>query len=108
MEVDEISVHELKKLIDEGNSPFILDVREPFEKDLVDIGGELVPLGELALRTDEFEDHKHEPVVIYCRSGARSAEACKILMSEGYTDVRNLKGGILDWAKEIDPDLPTY
>lgn len=106
MTVEEITVRELKELLDKNRSLLLLDVREPFEKELVDIGGELIPLGELEGRVDEIS--KDKPVVIYCRSGARSAEACRTLMSAGFTDVRNLKGGILAWAEEIDPSLPTY
>lgn len=108
MTVDEITVDELKKLMDENQGVFLIDVREQFEKDLVDIGGELIPLGELEFRLDEITSQKEKPVVVYCRSGARSAEACRTLMSTGFTDVKNLKGGILEWANKIDPSLPTY
>ena len=108
MTVEEITVQELKTILDNGEPVFVLDVREQFEKDLVDIGGTLIPLGQLNSRLSEVESQKDKPVVIYCRSGARSAEACRMLMAEGFQDVRNLKGGVLKWADDIDPSLPKY
>jgi sulfur-carrier protein adenylyltransferase/sulfurtransferase len=108
MTVEEITVQELKKIQDNKESVLLIDVREKFEKDLVDIGGLLIPLGQLTDRISELESHQEKPVIIYCRSGARSAEACRILMSYGFQDVRNLKGGILKWADDIDPSLPKY
>lgn len=108
MTVEEITVQELKKIQDEKEPVLLVDVREKFEKELVDIGGTLIPLGQLADRLPEIESHKDKPIIIYCRSGARSAEACRILMSNGYRDVRNLRGGILKWADDIDPSLPKY
>lgn len=108
MTVKEITVQELKKLQDENAPLFLIDVREKFEKDLVDIGGTLIPLGQLNDRIGEIESEKENPVVIYCRSGARSAEACRILQSNGFSDVRNLRGGILKWADDIDSSLPKY
>ncbi len=108
MTVEEITVQELKKILDENEPVLLLDVREKFEKNLVDIGGSLIPLGQLADRLAEIESEKENPVVIYCRSGARSAEACRILQSHGFQNVKNLKGGILKWADDIDPSLPKY
>jgi len=108
MTVEEITVQELKKIQDEKEPVLLIDVREKFEKDLVDIGGDLIPLGQLSDRLSEIESQKDQPVIIYCRSGARSAEACRILMSRGFKDVKNLKGGILKWADDIDPSLPKY
>ncbi|MFO8030640.1 MAG: rhodanese-like domain-containing protein [Cyclonatronaceae bacterium] len=108
MTVKEITVQELKKLQDENAPLLLIDVREKFEKELVDIGGTLIPLGQLNDRIGEIESEKENPVVIYCRSGARSAEACRILQSHGFSNVRNLRGGILKWADDIDPSLPKY
>lgn len=106
--VEEITVRELKKMQDARENFLLLDVREQHEKDFVDIGGELIPLGQLMDRLSEIESEKNNPVIIYCRSGARSAEACRMLHSEGFSNVKNLKGGILKWADDIDPDLPKY
>ena len=108
MTVEEITVQELKKIQDEKDPVLLIDVREKFEKELVDIGGDLIPLGQLTDRLADIESHKDHPVIIYCRSGARSAEACRMLMSRGFKNVRNLKGGILKWADDIDPSLPKY
>lgn len=108
MTVEEITVQDLKKMKEENQEFFLLDVRQQYEKDLVDIGGSLIPLGELGNRIDELNPHKNQEIIIYCRSGARSAEACRALMASGYDNVKNLKGGILKWAQDIDPSLPTY
>ncbi len=108
MTVEEITVQELKLILDKKEPFLLIDVREKFEKDLVDIGGTLIPMGQLADRIPEIESHKDQHVVIYCRSGARSAEACRMLQSRGFQNVKNLKGGILKWADDIDPSLPKY
>lgn len=65
-------------------------------------------MGELATRIDEIGDKKDEEIVCMCRSGGRSAEACKTLQKKGFTNVKNLKGGINEWAKKIDTSLPVY
>lgn len=105
--VPEITVQELKEMIDEGKEPFLLDVREPAEHAAVHLESTLVPLGELPLRVDEIEPHRDEElVVVYCRSGARSARAVQFLHAHGFTNVRNLKGGLLAWKREIDPLMP--
>ncbi|MDG5766943.1 rhodanese-like domain-containing protein [Balneolales bacterium ANBcel1] len=108
MTVEEVTVQELKKIQDENQPVHLVDVRQKYEKDLVDIGGDLIPLGQLSSRMEELEPYKEKPIIVYCRSGARSAEACRTLMASGFTNVKNLKGGILKWAEEIDPSLPTY
>ncbi len=108
MKVSEIDVHEAHKKLNSTNPPFLLDVRETFERDFANIAGELIPLGELPDRISELDNHKNNEVIVYCRSGARSAEACKLLMQEGFADVKNLSGGILAWSQEIDPEIPQY
>jgi rhodanese-related sulfurtransferase len=107
----EITVQQLKDKIDNQEGTFVLDVREPFEKYQSDIDYEnstLIPVGELATRIDEITDKKDQEVVCMCRSGGRSAEACKTLSNKGFTNVKNLKGGINEWAREIDNSLPVY
>jgi sulfur-carrier protein adenylyltransferase/sulfurtransferase len=106
--VPEITVQELKERIDEGKRPFLLDVREPDEFELVNLDGMLIPLGELPNRLDEIEAYKDEPVVVHCRSGARSAKAVQFLQQHGFDEIYNLKGGILAWSREIDPSKPQY
>lgn len=101
-----IHVEDLKERIDSGDSPFLVDVREPQERTICNIGGVLIPLDDLPRRIGEL-DPKRETVV-YCRSGSRSAMAAEFLITHGFRDVKNLAGGILAWAMKIDPTMPTY
>lgn len=105
----EITVQELKEIKDNNESITLLDVREPFEANIsnIEVGsGKSIPLDDLASRLDELD--KQEQIVAMCRSGARSAKACKLLEDEGFENVANLKGGINQWAMEIDDSLPVY
>ena len=103
----EITVQELKKLKDEGADFQLIDVREPHEFDICDIGGELIPMAEIPSSTDKISRDKQ--VIIHCRSGKRSGEMVLWLeKNEGYNNLYNLKGGILAWAREIDPEMPVY
>ena len=104
--VPETTVHDLKARIDAGDRPFILDVREADEYEGANIGGALVPLGELPDRVDEIREHQNEDVVVHCRSGGRSAKAVEYLRANGFDGAVNLKGGIHAWSDEIDPSLP--
>lgn len=107
----EITVQELKQKIDNDEGVFVLDVREPFEQHQSKLDYEestLIPVGELADRLNEIESHKDREVICLCRSGGRSAKACKLLEKEGFENVKNLKGGINQWAKDIDTSLPVY
>lgn len=109
--MQEITVQELKNKIDNNEEVFVLDVREPFEQYQSKLdydNSKLIPVGELADRVDEIESQKDREIVCLCRSGARSAQACKMLEREGFENVKNLKGGINKWAKEIDNSLPVY
>lgn len=106
--VPEITVHELNDQIKRDETPYILDVRQPEEYEIAHLDGRLIPLGELPDRLDEIEAGKDDPIVVHCRSGARSAKAVEYLQSQGYTGAKNLKGGVLAWSREIDPSMPTY
>lgn len=109
--IDEITVQSLKEKIDHQNNFLLLDVREPFEQyqSKIDIDNSvLIPVGELAERVDELEEHKENEIICLCRSGARSAQACKLLQDKGFEEVKNLKGGINKWARDIDESLPVY
>lgn len=87
--------------------PFLLDVREPHEYAQAKIEGSvLIPLGELPSRFAEVP--KDRPVVVQCRMGGRSAKAVEYLQSQGYTNVRNLTGGINAWSQQVDPSVPQY
>jgi len=97
-----ISVEEVKKRIDAGESLHLIDVREPHEHADFNIGGILLPLGRVQqLDTDEIEPLKNEEVIVYCRSGNRSGMASMILESAGFTNVKNLTGGMLAWQERI-------
>ncbi|MEM6337760.1 MAG: rhodanese-like domain-containing protein [Bacteroidota bacterium] len=104
MSVPEITVKDLKAKLDAGETPFILDVRQPEENAVSNIDGVLIPLKELPMRMDEIDGFKNQPVYVHCRSGGRSGQAAKFLRSQGY-DAYNVKGGMKAWAAEIDPDM---
>src|SRR5437016_2583772 len=101
----EITVQELKKKLDNKEDFQLIDVREPHEYELSNLGGELIPLATVLTNADKIS--KDKPVIIHCRSGARSATAVHYLEQKlGYTNLYNLKGGIIAWAREIDPSIP--
>lgn len=104
--VPEIAPRELKSRLDRGDDLFILDVREPHEYQICNLGGQLIPLGELSRRVNELDSSRE--IVAHCRSGKRSAEAVEFLRSAGFRKVLNLKGGILAWSDEVDPSVPKY
>lgn len=103
----EVTVQELKKLMDEGADFQLIDVREPHEYDICNIEGELIPQGEIPGSVDRIS--KDKQVIIHCRSGARSGNMVQWLeKNHGFTNLYNLQGGILAWARDIDPEMPTY
>ena len=106
----ETSVEELKARIDRGDRLFILDVREPNEFQIARIpGSTLIPLGELPKRFAEVPSGPGAPdVVVHCKMGGRSAKAVQQLLDRGFTNVKNLKGGILAWSDRIDPSVAKY
>jgi molybdopterin/thiamine biosynthesis adenylyltransferase/rhodanese-related sulfurtransferase len=106
--IPQMSVEQLKARIDAGTAPFILDVREPHEYAIVDIGAPLIPVGELTQNFHRLTFPKTTEIVVHCKSGARSQRAALILKENGYTNVSNLSGGILAWADRIDKSLPKY
>ena len=104
--VPEITVQELKGKLDNGEDINVLDVREPHEYEVANIGVKLVPLGELPRRLAEFD--QNENFAIHCKTGGRSAKAVKLLQDAGFGNVYNVKGGITAWSEEIDPSVPKY
>jgi adenylyltransferase/sulfurtransferase len=103
----EITVEELKIKIDNSEKFFLVDVREQFETRISSIGGELIPINDLPGRIDEL--NKEEEIIVYCRTGHRSHYAVQYLRDNaGFTKVKNLLGGINDWADKIDNSLPKY
>jgi adenylyltransferase/sulfurtransferase len=103
----ETTAVELKRRLDAGEQVFVLDVREPNEFQINRIpGSTLIPLGELPRRYQEIE--RNQEIVALCKMGGRSAKAVDFLRSVGFTRIKNLRGGILDWVDKVDPTQPKY
>jgi sulfur-carrier protein adenylyltransferase/sulfurtransferase len=105
-EVPEITVGELKERLDNGQDVSVLDVREPHEYEVANIGARLIPLGELPERLIELD--KDETLAVHCKTDGRSARAVQLLREAGFQNVYNVKGGITAWSEEIDPSVPKY
>lgn len=103
----DIEAGELARLLKSGVNITLLDVREPHELEISRLeGARLIPLGQLAARLSELDSA--EEMVVFCKSGSRSARALELLTSAGFRKVKNLKGGINAWARQVDPELPIY
>ncbi len=99
--LDDITVQELKKRMDAGESIALIDVREIYEHQEFNIGGELVPLGKLMNTASSLDIPRDAEVVVYCRSGNRSDMGKHILLMNGYTKPRNLLGGMIAWQEMV-------
>ena len=106
--IPQITVETLKKKLDAKEDFFLLDVREPHEVPIANIGAPLIPLGQLEQRLGELAAYKDREIVVHCKSGGRSQKAALILKNAGFTHPENLAGGILAWADKIDPTMPKY
>ena len=104
--IPQLSVKELKRRIDSGEDVYILDVREPFEYKIANLGGKLIPLGEVPQRIGEID--RTREVIVHCKLGGRSQKAAELLKQQGFERVINLAGGILAWADEVDPTVKKY
>lgn len=105
--IKELTVQDLYKLVKDKKEFQLIDVREPYEYEIANIGGQLIPLNEIEAAADKISSDKQ--VVVHCRSGVRSGKAIEKLEKKyGFTNLYNLKGGILAWADEIDQNLPKY
>jgi adenylyltransferase/sulfurtransferase len=104
--VPQITPVELKRRIDAGEDVFILDVREPFEYQIANIGGKLIPQNDVPQRLAEID--REREIVVQCKSGGRSQRIAEFLVQSGYPKVANLAGGILAWSDQVDPKLPKY
>ena len=103
----ELTVQQLQQMREAEEPLQVIDVREPWEVEICSIGAHHIPMGEILTRVEEIK--KDVPVVIHCRSGARSANVVNALeMQLGLTNLYNLRGGILAWANEIDQTLEQY
>lgn len=97
-----ITADEVKFRLDSGEKLNLVDVREPHENIEFNIGGQLVPLGKVQImQIDEIDNLKNEEVIVYCRSGNRSGQAALMLETFGFTDVKNLTGGMLAWKERF-------
>jgi len=105
----QISPVDVKLKMNRKEDFFLLDVREPSEYEIAHIeGATLIPLGELPHRLEELEKYKNKEIVVHCKMGGRSAQACEILKQNGFKNPRNMYGGIDLWSVEVDPSVPRY
>ncbi len=102
----EVTVSELKKLKDSQADFQLIDVREEHELEICEIGGIHIAMSEVMENLDKIS--KDKQVIIHCRSGARSGAICQALEANGFSNVYNLKGGIIAWSAEIDPSITKY
>ena len=102
-----ITPRELKERLDKGDSPVLLDVREPYEYSLAHLEGSvLIPLGTLPESLGQLD--REREIVAYCHHGMRSADAVGFLLQQGFKNVKNLVGGIDAWSLQVDPSVPRY
>ena len=104
--IPQMNVQELKQRLDAGEDLMVLDVREPHEYQIANINGTLIPMNEVPQRLAEID--RNREIVVQCRSGARSQRIAEFLVNQGYPNVKNLAGGILAWADDIDPTITKY
>jgi rhodanese-related sulfurtransferase len=104
--IEELSVQQLKERLDRGEDVFLLDVREPFEAEIANLSGLLIPLGELPARFNELDSTRE--IIVYCHHGNRSRYAAEFLQRQGFGSVKNLTGGIDAWSIQIEPTKPRY
>jgi rhodanese-related sulfurtransferase len=102
----DISVQELRQKCAAGENFIFIDVREPWEYEEFNLGATLVPLGDLMNKMQELEDHKNDEIVIHCRTGSRSGMAQSLMAANGFTNVRNLSGGVAAWMDAFGPVKP--
>jgi len=102
----DMTVEELKRRLDAGEDIFVLDVREPHEYQIANIGGHLIPINDLPKRVNELDANRE--IVVHCKGGGRSARAADFLRQSGFSKVHNLAGGITAWADKVDPKVPKY
>ncbi len=95
----DISVQELREKLNRGDDFVLIDVRESYEHEEFNVGGRLIPIGSIMGAIPDLEDHKEAEIVLYCRSGNRSAMAEQLLQMAGFTQTRNLTGGMNAWVE---------
>jgi len=102
----DMTPEELKQRLDDGDNLFVLDVRDPHEYQICNLGGHLIPLNDLPKRVGELDSSRE--IVVHCKLGGRSAKAVDFLKQAGFTRVHNLAGGINAWSERVDPKVPKY
>ena len=104
---EEISVQALKQRQDKGERPTILDIREPYEREICQLENSLhIPMQDVSVHLNDF--NRDEEIIVHCKSGVRSAQVCDLLLQHGFTKPVNLKGGIMAWAQEVDLHMQKY
>ena len=93
----DIQVKELKDRLEQGEDVLLVDVREPYEHEEFNIGGMLIPMGNLMERLEDLEKNKEKEIIVYCKTGQRSGVAKHLMQQAGFTNVRNLLGGVVAW-----------
>jgi len=107
MMIKEIDVHALKNKLSKKDDFILLDVRTDSEYYLSRIEGSVhIPMNNIPTNIDELD--KNKEIIVQCKSGKRSAKVCEFLLSRNFLNVKNLKGGIIEWAKQIDPSIIVY
>ena len=104
--IPQITAKELKQRLDAGEDLLVLDVREPWEYQIANLGGRLIPLNDVPQRLHEIE--RDREIVVHCKMGGRSQRAAEFLAQSGYGNVKNLAGGITAWSNDVDPTVPKY
>ena len=97
----DITVEQLKERLDAGEKVNLIDVRETYEHEEFNVGGQLIPLGNIPMELSNLDGMKGEEVIVYCRSGKRSGMAQELLTRAGFTNVRNLIGGMMEWTSKF-------
>ena len=106
--VPSISVRELSDRRQAQDEPVVIDVRQAQEREFASIGGLHMEMSTIPERLAELESYRDQEIVVYCRSGARSANVVRFLQAQGFERALNLHGGILAWSRDIDPQIPQY
>ncbi len=104
--IAQMQVTELKRRLDAGENIFVLDVREPYEYAIAQIGGHLIPLNDLPAQIAQLDPNRE--TVVHCKAGGRSQRAAEFLAQSGFKKIHNLAGGITAWSEKIDPSVPKY
>ena len=102
----DITVHELHQKLEAGEKFIFIDVREPYEYEEFNLGARLYPLGGIVNLIMELNDNKDDEIIVHCRSGARSGQAQALMVSMGFTNVRNVSGGLLAWQNAFGMTKP--